>query len=114
MMARDRPFAMLIGLVSPFLVWSLAFIALYALHSIACAAGWATGGGAIGVRAALILTWLVHAAAAGGLVVWFRRGPADGAPAAAFLRSASLAMAVVGAVATLWLGLPLVLLRLCV
>jgi hypothetical protein len=113
MIPPARNFWRLVLLVAAFLIWSLAFIALYGVHGVACAAGWASAQDPWPLRLTLIGVWVVMTAGAGVFAVWTMKRPAEDRPAQRFLRSATLATAVIGVVATAWLGAPLFLVRIC-
>ena len=113
MKSQLRPFGDLLALVGAFVLWSLAFILLYGTHGVACAGGGAdraTGGA---LRLGLILLWLGLSMLSGAYAVWIWRGQRLRSDPTPFLRQATLAVAVVGAVSTTWLGLPLFLVRAC-
>ena len=110
MKAPWRDFWRLVLLIAAFLIWSLAFIALYGVHGAACAAGWATAGDPWPLRLTLIGVWAALTLAAAAFALWTWRRPAkDG-----FLRRSTMAIAVIGALSTAWLGAPLFLVRVCV
>ncbi|MDP1618054.1 hypothetical protein [Phenylobacterium sp.] len=100
-------------LVAAFLIWSLAFIALYGVHGVACAAGWASVQNPWPLRLTLIGLWLVMTSAAAAFALWTWKRPIKDQAAQGFLRTATLAVAVIGAVSTAWLGAPLFLVRVC-
>lgn len=108
-----RHFWRLVLLVAAFLIWSLAFIGLYGVHGVACAAGWADPGNPWPLRLTLIGVWGIMTAGAGLFAAWTWRRPIKDQPAQRFLRNATLATAVIGVVATAWLGAPLFLVRVC-
>lgn len=107
-MTRRFPFGELLLLVTSFVIWSLAFVALYALHSLACEFGWAPAL----ARGSLIAAWVGHAAVAAAFLAWTLRRR-QGRGALRFLHDATAGLAVAGAVGTLWVGLPVVLSELC-
>ncbi len=108
-----RSFWRLVLLVAAFLIWSLAFIGLYGVHGVACAAGWASVQNPWPLRLALIGLWLVMTSAAAAFALWTWKRPLEDQAAQRFLRNATLAVAVIGVVATAWLGAPLFLVRVC-
>lgn len=107
-MTRRFPFVELLLLVTPFVIWSFAFVALYALHALGCARGWPPEV----ARGGLVAAWLGHAALAGGFLAWARGRPAAG-DAWRFVRDATAGLALAGAVGTLWVGLPVILNEMC-
>lgn len=112
MTPQFRPFADLLALVGALVLWSLAFIALYGAHGVACAQGWASPDEPWPLRLTLIGLWLVMTALSLAYALWsWRRGLPQGSER--FLRLTTLAVAAVGAVSTAWLGLPLFLVRVC-
>jgi len=112
MTPQFRPFGDLLALVGAFLLWSLAFIVLYGAHGVACARGWASPDEPWPLRIILVGLWLAMTVLSIAYAWWsWRRRSDDGVER--FLRLATLAIAVVGAVSTAWLGLPLLLLRVC-
>lgn len=58
------PPSRLLFLVIGFIIWSIAFVALYAVNAIGCAFGWEAGL----QRTVLIALFAVHVALLGGLV----------------------------------------------
>lgn len=108
-----RSFWRLVLLVAAFLIWSLAFIALYGVHGVACAAGWASVQDPWPLRLALLGVWAIMTAGAAAFAAWTWKRPIDDQPTTRFLRNATLAVAVIGVVATAWLGAPLFLVRVC-
>jgi len=109
-----RSFWRLVLLVAAFLIWSLAFIALYGAHGVACAAGWAGPDNPWPLRLTLIGAWGIMTVGAAAFAAWTWKRPIEDQPAQLFLRNVTLATAVIGVVATAWLGAPLFLLRICV
>ncbi len=102
----------LILLPAGFVVWSVAFVALYGLLSVGCELGWQ--GRHIGplsvLRVLLLALWMVHLAALAWLIrlCWRRvRGHAEvGRSTAGFLDMASLAAMLAAFAATVWTGIP--------
>ncbi|MGQ7793175.1 hypothetical protein ACUN0C_12260 [Faunimonas sp. B44] len=102
----------LILLPAGFVVWSLAFIALYGLLSVGCELGWQ--GRHVGplsmLRVLLLGLWAAHLAALAWLVrlCWrrVRAQEGDGRGTAAFLDLASLAAMLAAFAATAWIGVP--------
>lgn len=113
MSPRVLSFGELLALVAPFVIWSLAFVALYGLHGGVCAAA-PPGDGGLWLRAGLIGTWVVMGAVAVLWTVWAWRRRDSGSPAVRFIRALSAGVAVSGAVSTVWVGLPILLLPVCV
>ncbi len=74
-MIGERSAANLLMLVAGLVIWSSAFVSLYALLSIGCAFGWEAQafGPMSALRAALLALWLAHLAALALLVGWTRR-----------------------------------------
>lgn len=108
MSSEGRP-AETLGLIAGFGIWSSAFLALYGLHGALCA-----GGGAAlargGMGALLVLHLIAH-----GVLVWWLGGRLRGAATGGvrFVRQVSFVLAVASTGATLWTGLPAMLLRVC-
>ena len=94
-----------LGLIAGFGLWSLAFVALYGLHGLGCGIGIAPGG----LRAALVLLLGLFLAGHVVLAAWLMRVIHD-----RFLRAASLVLAVGAGATTLWTGIPVALLSICV
>lgn len=113
MIPSARSFSRLVLLVAALLIWSLAFIALYGVHGVACAAGWASAQDPWPLRLTLIGVWVIMTAGAVAFAAWTMKRPLEDPPAPRFLRNATLAVAVIGVVATAWLGAPLFLVRVC-
>ncbi|WP_416355118.1 hypothetical protein ACLNGM_12175 [Aureimonas phyllosphaerae] len=117
-MIGDRSAANLIVLVAGLVVWSSAFVALYALLSIGCAFGWEDRDiGPISLqRAVLIGVWLLHLAILAGLVRWTwrrtQRAPADEEMSRFFARTA-LAATVVSVAVTIVNYAPILGLSAC-
>lgn len=107
-----RPFGDLLALVGAFVLWSFAFVILYGAHGVACARGWASPDEPWPLRIILVGLWVAMTALSIAYAWWsWRRRSDEGVER--FLRLTTLATAVVGAVSTAWLGLPLLLLRVC-
>ena len=99
------------ALLGGYLVWSAAFVALYALHGLACAF---VAGDSVGLRAALGAVWLAHVAAGVALLSWLWRHACDvGEGTTRFVAQVAVTLAATGIVATAWTGLPLLLTRAC-
>ncbi len=117
MTLRTAPFLALVTLVSGYVLWSLAFVALYAGHALSCAGSGARP--ALGQPIAvwvLLGLWALFIVAHLGLVQWVRRQPRPDptqAGASRFLRAAMVALAATAGVATVWIGVPLLLVDPC-
>lgn len=74
-MIGNRSAANLLVLVAGLVIWSSAFVSLYALLSVGCAFGWeARSIGPVSVqRAVLLAVWLGHLAVLALLVAWVWR-----------------------------------------
>lgn len=107
-MIKDAQPAETLGLIAGFGIWSSAFIAFYGLHGALCAAG-----GAPFARGGMIAVLALHLIAHGLLVWWFARRVRGASGGAVFIRRVSLVLAVAAAGATLWTGVPAVLLKVC-
>jgi hypothetical protein len=98
----------------PLTLWIISFSAIYGLHGLACAGGWALEEGPAGLswgRAVLLAAGLA-AVAVQALGVLALARPPWGAPPG-FLRRTSLSLAVVSLLATAWTALPVAVLPLC-
>ncbi|WP_279483461.1 hypothetical protein [Aureimonas sp. SK2] len=117
-MIRERSAANLLILVAGLVIWSSAFVALYALLSIGCAFGWEDRGfGPVSLqRAVLVGAWLAHLVLLGLLVAWTsrraKRAKGDDEIARFFARTA-LAAAVVAVAVTLVNYAPILVLSMC-
>ena len=102
-MRWPRAFLALLGLVSGFVLWRAAFIALYGGHGTLCAAA-ASG------RWVLAAVWVAFIAAHVGLFLWLRRSYRfeGDLPNAGLLRWATLTLAVASGVTTVWTGIPII------
>jgi hypothetical protein len=106
---KDRaPFLELVVLVGGFLIWSLALIALYALHSLGCQLGWSVAV----TRVVMLVAWVAHLVAGGAFLIWTLRRRREGA--GGLLPAATVSLAAAGVLATIWLGTPVLVLRACV
>jgi hypothetical protein len=92
-------------------LWAIAFCLLYGLHGIGCARGWATiaVAGTSLHRAALAALWIACLAAGAALVARSR----PHRHAQALVDRAAFPIALIGLVATLFTGLPILLLPAC-
>ncbi|RIY01859.1 hypothetical protein D3218_05890 [Aureimonas flava] len=114
----ERSAANLLLLVAGLVIWSSAFVSLYALLSVGCAFGWeARSVGPVSVQRAVLLgVWLLHLAALAALVGWTwrrarRAAPSD--PLAGFFARTALACAVVSVAVTLVNYAPILGLSAC-
>ncbi|MFL9828501.1 hypothetical protein [Rhodoplanes sp. SY1] len=111
----DRAVTLLL-LVAGFVIWSSAFVLLYALQSIGCAAGWerTTLAGASLLRALLVLLWTAHVGALVALVIYtWRRRPGGPGEAATFARRVAIGTSTVALFATVWTGAPILATTMC-
>ncbi len=106
-MREAEGFGVLVAMIAGFLLWTSAFVALYAVFSLACIYDWPAP------RLFVVGVWLVHLIAHGALVAWtlrwWRARPADPADPRPFLRLAAVTIAIAALGATVWTGLPAVL-----
>jgi hypothetical protein len=103
-----RPAVDLIWLFSGPAIWFLGFSALYAAETIVCLIPRPMA--MPGIASAIVLLTLgALALVARGI---FRREPAD--ETGAFVRAAASLLIGLSALATLWMGAPLLLLRACI
>ena len=110
MSAALRAGACLAHLGGGFLLWSSCFVALYALLSLGCEAGWGNW-----LRPVLLAAWVVHLAAIAGLLAW-QWAARDGSSALAAppsLRMPALALTAAALLATAWIGWPVLALPAC-
>jgi hypothetical protein len=100
----------LLRILAPLTLWLAGFSAIYGLHGIGCANGWAVTdlGGATLQRWALSVAWLGLIAAQAMLLVILRRGGDDG-----LLRWTSVSLAWVALIAVLWTLYPVAVLTVC-
>lgn len=100
------------GLVAGYVVWSAAFVALYALHAAGCEWGWPPAV----LRAVLVALWLAHLALIAGLTwaAWRWRARRAAAGEARFVGDATLVLSAAALFATLWTLFPAAVLELCV
>jgi hypothetical protein len=103
------PASRLLLLAAGFVVWSSAFVALYAMLSVGCRLGWQdidlTGGLTL-QRAQLLAILVLHLGAGLWLALWLRGrttiAKPSGEPADRFVRRAAYAAAVAAVAATLF------------
>lgn len=108
----------LLLLAAGFVVWSSAFVLLYAGLSVGCAFGWdrVVLGGTSAVRLGLLLVWAGHIAALAALVIYTHRRAmraTGGSRPSAFTLRLALALSVAALVATVWTGLAIPVATLC-
>jgi len=109
-----RPRA-LVSLIAGYLVWSSCFVALYGLLSVGCTLQLQLRAGPFGTNGLTLLlaaVWLLHLA----VLAWLIRSALrrrTGGEAPAFLRRITLLLHLSALAATLWIGLPLLLLPPC-
>lgn len=107
----------LLWFVAGFIVWSIAFVALYAVQALGCEWGWHLRDvgpvskqhlvlGAIFAGHVAVIVLL-------SLIAW-RWWSGNGNGASGFIRIAAVALSVSALVATIWTGLPAVVLTACV
>ncbi len=117
-MIGQRSAANLLLLTAGLVIWSSAFVALYAALSVGCAFGWeAVRIGPFSLqRLVLVGLWLVHLGLVAGLVLWMwkraRRSP-DGDGLAGFLGRTSLWAGLVALAVTLVNYAPILGLSAC-
>ncbi|KJS36169.1 MAG: hypothetical protein VR70_14370 [Rhodospirillaceae bacterium BRH_c57] len=106
-MREAAAFGVLVAMIAGFLLWTSAFVALYAVFSLACVHDWPMP------RLLVVGAWLVHVAGHGALVAWtlrwWRVRPTDPTGSRPFLRLAAVTIAIAALGATVWTGLPVVL-----
>jgi hypothetical protein len=105
--------------ITGLIVWASAFVALYVVLSIGCAAGLhqsqSFGGNAL--TALLAAVFGIHLAALGGLQWWAIgnwRGRRDATRSNGYLAVLTCTITAVGIVALLFIGLPMLLVPPCV
>lgn len=99
------------SLVAGFALWSLAFVLLYGGHGLICSV--VAPVGESGARALLFAIWATMIAAHLALIVWFVFRLRAGEVSVRFVRLTSLTLAVAALGATIWIGLPLISLKIC-
>ncbi|MDQ1080683.1 hypothetical protein [Pseudoroseomonas cervicalis] len=111
--ARRLPGAALATLA--FILWSLAFVALYAAVSVGCAAGWEAVpvGPASLQRLVMLAVWALHLALLGllGWAAWSAE-PLDDAERS-FRRVVGFGGCALALAATFWTGLPVLMTSSC-
>jgi hypothetical protein len=109
----------LIGAAFGWIVWSFAFVLLYAVLSLGCMFGWHGGsvGGSNLLTPLLAAIWVGHLAVLGALLAftWRARPSADehGTGTHRLLSFATRVGYVSALMATVWLGFPILLLAPC-
>ncbi|WAJ28005.1 hypothetical protein [Antarcticirhabdus aurantiaca] len=117
-MIGQRSAANLLLLTAGLVIWSSAFVTLYAALSIGCAFGWeAVQVGPVSLqRLVLVGLWLAHLALIAGLVLWMRgraRRASAGDGLAGFFGRTSLWASLVALAATLVNYAPILGLSAC-
>ena len=107
----------LLWFVAGFVVWSIAFVALYAVQALGCEWGWHLRDVGPVSQQHLVLGAIfaghVAVIALLSLIAW-RWWSGNGNGARGFIRIAAVALSVSALVATIWTGLPAVVLSACV
>ena len=110
----------LLAATAGYIVWSIAFVFLYAFQGYACASGLDAASlfGLNLATAILLLIWIVHLAAGGALFAFARRARSNATTSAdaetlRFLASLSCLLAVAGVVSTFYIGAPVIFLDPC-
>jgi hypothetical protein len=100
------PFARLVLLVSAYILWSVAFVALYAGHGLLCMQG---GGGIVRPTLGLVVAALLapHALLSWQAWVWRKRNGEQTLPLITFV------IALSAIPATCWIALPVLMLTPC-
>ncbi|KQP17880.1 hypothetical protein [Pseudorhodoferax sp. Leaf267] len=101
----------LLGSCGGLLLWASSFVALYALLSLGCQAGWQARPMPLGngLSVAMATAWLVHLLALAALWTWFaRRWPPHG-----LLPRLARTLTAIALVATVWTGWPVLALPPC-
>jgi hypothetical protein len=107
-----------IGLFFGWIVWSSAFVSLYGAQGLGCSLGWASAriGTMNSLTLALALLWLAHLGLLGWLALraW-RAGPRghESSDVQGFVHFGNRISLASAAVATAWLGFPILLLDPC-
>lgn len=108
-----------VGLYLGWIVWSSAFVSLYGAQGLGCSLGWTSAriGSMNALTLALALLWLAHL----GLLAWLTSRAWRAVPRAGqssdidgFVRFGNRISLAAAAVATAWLGFPILLLDPCV
>lgn len=119
-MIRRTSTLWLLAATAGYIVWSIAFVVLYAFQGYACASGLDATRlfGTNLATAILLFIWIVHLAAGGALFAYARRsrGAATSSPDAdteRFLANLSCLLAAAGVVSTIYIGAPVIILDPC-
>lgn len=103
-----------LGLAGGFIVWAFGFSLLYAAHGLACGLGVAHGHFDFATRAALVSLFFLFIGTNAGLAWWFLlRWRRTHEPSLRRLRLISFILAIAACVATIWTGIPVLMLRIC-
>jgi hypothetical protein len=110
--------ATLLLMIAGFVVWSSAFLALYAVLTVGCALNWNEPDSAPGVhRLVLLAVWFVHIAAI-VLLAWGTKILARDRPGSktvsGFLLAATWGSTLAALGATAWIGIPIFMTSTCV
>ena len=108
----------LVLLIAGFILWSVAFSALYGALGVGCELGWQERAfGPVSLNTAVLAAILAgHLLLHAALVVWLWRrtyGARGHPPPSRFLAFTSLGTAICGMIATLWTGAPIAVLTQC-
>jgi hypothetical protein len=113
-MTRVRPLGDFLQLFTGPVVWFAHFVALYGAEALICTPGLAKPGVMTWVAAGATLAALAALAAFAGLVLRRpAREPADSQGGARFLRAATLLLALLSAIAVVWVTFPAAVLPVC-
>ena len=110
----------LLAATAGYIIWSIAFVFLYAFQGYACAAG-LDSTSLLGLNLAtaiLLFIWIVHLAAGGALFAFARRTSSSATSSAdadtlRFLANLSCLLAAAGVVSTFYIGAPVIFLDPC-
>lgn len=107
----------LLWFVAGYVVWSLAFVALYAVQALGCEWGWhLREAGPVSLQHLVLgAIFAGHVAVIAALLLvvwrWWHNSRVD---AGGFIRTSALGLSVSAFVATIWTGLPALVLAACV
>ncbi len=99
----------LMGAAGGLFLWAFGFATLYGLHGLGCAWDWndvVLAGGSL-FRWVLTSTWLLLCIGGAGIAVWAWHERAG------FYRKVAIASSLAGLVATIVIGLPIILTSIC-
>lgn len=121
MIAIDRSSTLwLLAATAGYIIWSIAFVFLYAFQGYACASGLDAMKlfGLNLATAILLFIWIAHLAAGGALFAYARRARSNAtsspnAETERFLANVSCLLAVAGVVSTFYIGAPVIFLDPC-